>query len=180
MRLEWPDLKPLLRDCFSARPDSEQPLLSWDCFKTMKTWRQSFQFVAGSSLYGLFEGHHSVIPLIELGLIELPLLQVLGEHDLLWRKYDEWIINWHVKEKGPVVISLFTWSRWDNELRFKSKEPDGPGVTGLEATEELQGYNFLNPHHFYVRTWLTLEVHANAEAERHLNGTLAIYHTSLH
>lgn len=53
-------------------------------------------------------------------------------------------------------------------------------MTLLEEAEELKGYNFLNPHLFYVRTLLTLEVDTSMEAERHLNGTLAIYHTSLH
>lgn len=53
-----------------------------------------------------------------------------------------------------MVILHFSLSLWDNELRFKSKEPDSSRVTALEEAEELQGYNFLNPHLFYV-TYLT-------------------------
>ncbi len=83
------------------------------------------------------------------------------------------------RRRGPVVILHFSLSLWDNELRFKSNEPDSTGVTVLEEAQELQGYNFLNPHLFYVRTLLTAEVDTRMEAERHLNGTLAIYHTSL-
>lgn len=60
------------------------------------------------------------------------------------------------KRRGPVVILHFSLSLWDNELRFKSNEPDSTGVTVLEEAEELQGYNFLSPHLFYVRTLLTL------------------------
>lgn len=77
------------------------------------------------------------------------------------------------------MILHFSLSLWDNELRFKSNEPYSTGVTVLEEAEELQGYKFLNPHLFYVRTLLILEVDTTMEAERHLNGTLAIYHTSL-
>lgn len=77
-----------------------------------------------------------------------------------------------------MAILHFSLSLWDNELRFKSNEPASTGVTELEEAEELQGYNFLNPHLFYVRTLLTLEVDTSMEAERLLNGTLAIYHTS--
>lgn len=83
------------------------------------------------------------------------------------------------RRRGPVVILHFSLSLWDNELRSKSNEPDSAGVTVLQEAEELQGYNFLNPCLFYVRTLLTLEVDTSVEAERHLNGTLAIYHTSL-
>lgn len=75
------------------------------------------------------------------------------------------------------MILHFSLSLWDNELRSKSNEPDGTGVTVLEEVEELQGYNFLKSHLFYVRTLLTLEVDTSMEEERHLNGTLAIYHT---
>lgn len=64
-------------------------------------------------------------------------------------------------------------------LGLRATSPGRSGVTVLEAAEELQGYNFLNPHLFYVRTLLTLEVDTSVEAERQLNGTLAIYHTSL-
>lgn len=53
------------------------------------------------------------------------------------------IINLPVEERGPVVILHFILSLWDNELRSKSNEPDGTGVTVLEEVEELQGYNFL-------------------------------------
>lgn len=60
--------------------------------------------------------------------------------------------NLLVEEEGPLVILHFSLSLWDNELRFKSKEPDSGGVTALEEAEELQGYNFLNPHLFYVTT----------------------------
>lgn len=41
------------------------------------------------------------------------------------------------------MILHFILSLWDNELRSKSNEPDGTGVTVLEEVEELQGYNFL-------------------------------------
>lgn len=78
-----------------------------------------------------------------------------------------------------MVILHFSLSLRDNELRFKSNEPASAGVTVLEEAEELQGYNFLNPRLFYVRTLLTLEVDTSVEAARLLNGTLAIYHTSL-
>lgn len=78
-----------------------------------------------------------------------------------------------------MVILHFSLSLWDNELKFKSNEPDITEVTLLEEAEELEGYNFPNPHLFYVRTLLPLEVDTSMEAERHLNGTLAIYHTSL-
>lgn len=65
-----------------------------------------------------------------------------------------------------MVILHFSLSLWNNELRFKSKEPDMTGVTLLEEAEELQGYNFLIPHLFYVRTLLTLEVDTSMGAER--------------
>lgn len=78
-----------------------------------------------------------------------------------------------------MVILHFPLSLWYNELRFKSNEPDITGVTLLEKTQTLKGYNFLNPHLFYVRTLLALEVDTRMQAERHLNGTFAIYHTSL-
>lgn len=78
-----------------------------------------------------------------------------------------------------MVILHFSLSLWDNELRFKTNEQASTGVTVLEGAEELQGYNFLNPRLFYVRTLRTLEVDTSMEAERHLNRTLAIYHTSL-
>lgn len=52
-----------------------------------------------------------------------------------------------------MVILHFSLSLWDNELSFKSKASDSSGVTVLEEAEELQGYNFLNPHLFYVGTF---------------------------
>lgn len=83
-----------------------------------------------------------------------------------------------VCSSGPVVIRHFTLSLRYNELRFKSNEPDISGVTLLEESKTLPGYNFLNPRLFYVRTLLTLEVDTSVEVGRHLNGTFAIYHTS--
>lgn len=76
-----------------------------------------------------------------------------------------------------MVILHFSLSLWNNELRFKSKEPDTTGVTLLEEAEELQGYNFLIPHLFYVRTLLTHKVDTSMGVGRHFSGT--IYHTSL-
>lgn len=77
-----------------------------------------------------------------------------------------------------MVILRFTLSLWYNELRFKSNEPGISGVTLLEESKTLPGYNFLNPCLFYVRTLLTLEVDTSVEVGRHLNGTFAIYHSS--
>lgn len=126
-----------------------------------------------------YQGHPSDIPLSELVLIELPSTTspawaLVSLEKMRWVNYKS-----ARRRRGPVVILHFSLSLWDNELRFKSNEPDTTGVTVLVEAEELQGYNFLNPHLFYVRTWLTLEVDTSMEAERHLNGTLAIYHTSL-
>lgn len=53
-----------------------------------------------------------------------------------------------------MVILHFSLSLSDNEL--KSDEQDCTGVTLLEETEKLQGYNFLNPHVFHVGTLLSL------------------------
>lgn len=65
-----------------------------------------------------------------------------------------------------MVILHFRLSLWDNELKFKSNEPDITAVTPAEEAEEHGGYNFLNPPLFYVRTLLTLEADTSADAGR--------------
>lgn len=78
-----------------------------------------------------------------------------------------------------MVLLHFTLSLWDNELRYEGDEPARTGVTVLEEAEQLRGQNFLNPHPFYVRTLVTLQLDTSTAARRLLNGTLAIYYTSL-
>lgn len=98
--------------------------------------------------------HLSIILLSEMVLIELPSSAnpawtpvCLGE--MPWVNYKS-----AFRRRGPVVILHFSSSLWDNEL--KSDKQDSTGVTLLEETEELQGYNSLNPCVFHVRTLLTL------------------------
>lgn len=71
------------------------------------------------------------------------------------------------------MILHFSLSLWDNELKFKSNEPDIAAVTLAEEAEELGGYNFLNPPLFYVRTLLTLEAGTSVDAGRHFKRNIS-------
>lgn len=98
--------------------------------------------------------HLSIISLSELVLIELPFTinpawTSVSMGEIPWVKYKS-----ACRRRGPVVILHFSLSLWDNEL--KRDKQDSTGVTLVEETEELQGYNFLNPCVFHVRTLLTL------------------------